>query len=143
MGPFSGRLAGRLAGLMPGHLPGKHAGQPSERPGGHLALANLRRHGRVLCQGVVCELGEVLEVSASGMRVFTSTKPPPLETVRDLVISSAPATFSLRALVSWSTWVGGNNHEVGLEFVELTETAQRGLLDIVHAVIARGDLRAG
>lgn len=102
-----------------------------------LHLANLRRHGRVVISRVRTDLGEILDVSASGARVRRRGGAPEIGSEFDCEISSSSGPIRVRSRAIWVHRVGIDEHDVGLEFLELTPTARAALIEIVHESIAR------
>lgn len=90
-------------------------------------VANYRRHGRLLCQDIRCSLGVVLDISASGMRVRSGTKPPLGGQQLTLTLETLDACVLIPATVVWSRRSGLFRHDLGLEFGELSKDV-RGLL---------------
>lgn len=93
-----------------------------------------RRHGRVHCQHIGCSLGPVLDLSASGMRVFTLLKPPKVSTNVVVILQSLDGPMDLTCTVAWTRRVGIFKHEVGLEFVDLPLHVQKALAGIARSV---------
>lgn len=96
---------------------------------------NPRRHGRVRCQDIACSLGELMDLSASGMRVRL-----PAMGIVDRAEQGDELTVTLQGLdgpirllcrVVWSRKVGigwgRSRREVGLVFLEVGERERRGL----------------
>lgn len=75
-----------------------------------------------------CNLGEVAELGAGGMRLFCA-KPP---RGPEVTITFDPGVFDkeLRAEISWSKKVGRNKHDVGLRFLGLSADEQKQILRI-------------
>ncbi len=100
-----------------------------------------RRHGRVACEMLSCQFGEVINLSASGAKVLG--KGDPKHTADDRVgieLNCLDHKLQITARVAW-TRPNGNGYDMGLEFVDLTpEQAQRvrELLPIAAAVQTSG-----
>lgn len=92
-----------------------------------------RRHGRVVCQDVTCSLGQILDLSASGMRVRCKGKPPKVGVTIATTIESFDGLLFVGCSVSWVRHVGFMKNEIGVTFVALTPLMQAAL-----ARIARG-----
>lgn len=100
-----------------------------------------RRYGRLLCQQITCSLGDVIDLSAGGMRIRAhgsmglregqtvgltlqaGTQPVPL-----------PCQVVWMRKSSWRTW------EIGLMFQDLTPRARQSLSGIARAVTFQGDV---
>jgi hypothetical protein len=86
-----------------------------------------RSHGRLLQEGVVCNLGVVLDLSAGGMRILSTR---PAEGEKELHIKSFEADATVRADVVWCKRLGFRRHELGLRFKELNKETQQTLASI-------------
>jgi len=100
---------------------------------------NMRRHGRVRCGSVASEIGEIQEISASGLKVRTRLEPSPVDSVIDLTLGSTDGAFSIKAKVVWVRPIGVRYYELGLEFVDLSKAAYDGLIAIVRRSVAQPD----
>lgn len=83
--------------------------------------SELRRHGRVRTQGVECSIGEVLDLSASGMRVRTKFKLPDVHDVFVVTLFTMDGPLALLTKVRWTKKLGvlGWTREAGLEFFDV------------------------
>lgn len=88
---------------------------------------NRRRHGRVRMQDITCSLGDVLDLSASGLRVRAKVAIPAVGTRFSVKIGGLDNTFYVSCVVKWSRRVGLMSREAGLEFDELTAEQRRSL----------------
>ena len=81
-----------------------------------------RRHGRLRTEGAASSLGTVLDLSASGMKVFRKGVPPVQEgeTFRIEVRTDCEA-LPVNVIVRRITKVGRRRFEYGLEFIEMTD----------------------
>ncbi len=76
--------------------------------------------GRLRCEMMECDLGEVADISASGMRVKTKGKPPVKVGDRmKLGIRAAGTQSVVMAEVIWLKKQGWFRHELGLRFVDV------------------------
>ncbi len=83
---------------------------------------NNRRHGRVVPDSLWCSAGEVLDLSASGLRL-QCTKAVGAG-VGKVVLRDRNHTVEVQGRVVWCKKVGFRRFEVGLEFVDIApETA--------------------
>jgi hypothetical protein len=83
---------------------------------------NRRRCGRLPQDTLSCNLGTVLDISATGMRVLGVRVPGHGVKVK---IRGVRFPQTLRAKVTWSKRLGLFRHEVGLEFLDVSpETAK-------------------
>ncbi len=99
----------------------------SVQPDGHPK----RRHGRIRCQDVECNLGIILDVSASGMRVRGRKS---LAVNKPLLIQLATSELcvEIEAVVRWCARAGIFAHEAGLEFVDVHEDARKILCELAR-----------
>lgn len=96
--------------------------------------AESRRAGRLRCQAVRCSLGEVLDLSAGGMRVAAKRDPGiSADTVFDVRIDSPTGPCTVKAHVVWVTKRGWRRYELGVRFVELTPESRATLTLIARA----------
>jgi hypothetical protein len=89
-----------------------------------------RMRGRLRQQGVMSNLGVVLDLSASGMRVL-STRAESGES--NILIWTESDRLALRGAVVWSKRVGFRRHLNGVRFVELDEGKVQALGSIAAA----------
>ena len=75
-----------------------------------------RKFGRVLCQDVKCSLGEILDLSAKGMRVITRHKMPEVGTEIATTIETLNGPLHVVVNIAWSKKSGWFAHEVGFVF---------------------------
>lgn len=81
---------------------------------------NNRRHGRVKCQDLSCTLGEVLDLSASGMRVRRAGNPIVRKGERfSMTVQTLDGPMLAPVEVTWIRKTGWRRHEVGLSFIEI------------------------
>ncbi len=78
-----------------------------------------RRHGRVVCQGIECSIGEVQDLSASGMRVKTRYKLPDEGNVFVITLITPDGPLAILSRVRWMKRCGLFMREAGLEFFDL------------------------
>lgn len=101
-----------------------------------------RRHGRVTCEMLSCKLGEVVNLSASGVMIRGKGQAPHATNDRiALDLKCLDHDLHATARVAWVR-PDGRRFEMGLEFVDLTaDQAQRvrELLPIAAAVQAVGE----
>lgn len=92
-----------------------------------------RRTGRIVCEMVECGLGEVIDASASGLRVRGPRCPRrwrkgPLR----LRITGPNDTLSIDTKVVWMKRIGFRKHEIGLELLNADDDLRQALRDIVY-----------
>jgi hypothetical protein len=98
--------------------------------------ANRRRHGRVVCDGISCCIGEVLEFSGSGARIrtaFDRIRPGEETTIK---VQALDGTILVRVEVIWVAPEGpaGPDQQMlaGLKYLDLTERARCALIDLAR-----------
>lgn len=100
-----------------------------------------RRHGRLRAELLHCkQLGEVLDLSASGMRVLV--KGGCQAKVDDLLsteLEFEKIRLPIQARITWVQRVGFRRHHVGLEFVNLTPELVEGLRSLARSAVAALD----
>lgn len=94
---------------------------------------NKRRHGRLLVSGVGSNYGDVLDISASGMRLcHTGKLGVKVGDKVQLTLDPEHADeFTVRVLIAWIS-PGDKIHEIGVEFVSQTEEQRARVLDLVR-----------
>ena len=78
---------------------------------------NDRRHGRMKPGLLSCNLGTVLDVSASGIRLRASK---PLQGRQKVLLHDSKRAVMLVGQVVWTKKVGFRNHESGIQFLGLS-----------------------
>lgn len=96
---------------------------------------NARRGGRLRVCGVTSDLGPVADLSASGMRVKVKGKPR-LHEQLIVQVSAGGQPVTLAARIVWMKRAGLWRHEIGLEFVDMTEDQQRQIRELVRTGMA-------
>jgi hypothetical protein len=99
--------------------------------GGKNEHIDRRKAGRLRCSGLVCSLGEVADLCASGMRV-RSTRPIALATGGDITLTADDLTLTLKGRIAWSRQMGRKSYEAGLEFVGLDGEQRKTLAEIAR-----------
>lgn len=89
-----------------------------------------RTRGRVLQQGVISNVGVVIDISGGGMRVL-HTKP--LEGQHEVEITTESETLKLVAQVVWCKKIGFRRQMAGLRFVNIDEATVRSIARIAAA----------
>lgn len=104
-------------------------GQKSPPPG-----ANQRRAGRVRCEGILTSWGEVLNASASGLRISAKGKTvPELGETAVLTIQGPEGPFKVTAKIVWSKQKNWGKREIGVQFVDVPEQARWHLARLAEA----------
>ncbi len=93
-----------------------------------------RRHGRVTCQGVDCSVGDVIDLSASGMRIITRFKLPEKGEVFVVTIETMQGPLAVLSRVRWSKRKGLFQREAGLEFFDVGPRSRSLLCELAGRV---------
>lgn len=91
------------------------------------SASNRRRHGRVLCQDVECSLGEVLDLSASGMRIRLRGKPPAIGETFELTLDALDIHLVIPSKVCWVRKAGLLKQDAGIEFAAIDAKTRSSL----------------
>jgi hypothetical protein len=86
-----------------------------------------RRTGRLTQQALTCNLGQVLDISAGGMRVITKRVP---RRPVNIQLAGHALPGPLTAVTQWSKRKGFFCHEVGLKFENVTPQVAKHLTNI-------------
>ncbi len=102
-----------------------------------LAEGERRRHGRLRCEETACCVGQVTDLSASGMRVQRRGRPI-MDVGDELQISVHPdagePAITLTARVVWIERAGFRKHIYGMEFADLDDDQKRQLGELARVV---------
>lgn len=116
---------------MLGHLKAMPYADP------HDTRSNRRRHGRFLCDGLRCSLGQVLDLSASGARIRTGAVRRLTKGMTvPLTIRDDDGTVDLSGLVVRSVRTGLMHAELAIEFVGVTPALNAQLLRLARGIAA-------
>ncbi|MEZ6193225.1 MAG: PilZ domain-containing protein [Phycisphaerales bacterium] len=101
------------------------------------AASDRRRHGRLRCESTRSCIGDVVDISASGMRVQRSGRPV-LEVGDEFRITVHPdagePVLTLPSRVVWIERKGFRKHIYGIEFAELSDDQKRRLSELARIV---------
>lgn len=98
-----------------------------------IPINEARRTGRVRCRSVRCSIGDVLDLSGTGLRARTRGKPTVREGQRfDLSLHILGRTVTVGARVAWVRKAGWRRYEVGVNFENVGEAAKRSLRDLAR-----------
>jgi hypothetical protein len=101
-----------------------HVPLGSAQQAGAPTAANRRNSARLSPYWLNCDMGTILDLSNSGMRVVGKRKPKDQVTVR---IWDERVGVQLLAEVMWSKKIGFRQHESGLRFIDPDPQAVRKL----------------
>lgn len=97
-----------------------------------------RRHGRIAVRDVRCDLGVLVDVSASGMRVRSRTSGM-LGRIGELVTTTVDSQvtepFEVSARVVWARRIGFRRFDAGFEFLGLDADARAGLASLARNAV--------
>jgi hypothetical protein len=111
------------------HLPRLRLTQPSGAP----APENRRRAGRIRTLGVQCTLGEVVDISASGMRVISRGRAVLGEGQGGTISMATPAgVLALDVRVMWVRRSGWRSAEMGVQLINVTPDVLEGVRSILR-----------
>lgn len=93
--------------------------------------SNRRKSGRLVCVGLVSDLGEVPDLSAGGCRVRCQRLLPfPLGGTYTFTLSGHSTTVVILGKIKRRTRVGLMTFEYGIEFVELSAEQRDAILEL-------------
>lgn len=115
-----------------------------QTPATPAAASNRRRQGRVRTADVPCSLGEVLDISASGMRVGGRGRPPLAKGQTTTITMLTPAgVLAVDVGVAWARKTSWRHFELGLAFVNITPDVLEGVRSVLRgAAVSVVELRA-
>ena len=100
-----------------------------------------RRHGRVLTQGVICSVGDVLDLSASGMRIKTRFKMPAEGEIFPITVFTMDGPLAILGKVRWVRRRGIFLREAGVEFFDLGPRSKTVLAELAGRVAYNETMR--
>lgn len=96
------------------------------------ANADGRRAGRVRLHSIVCTIGTVLDVSASGMRVRCTIRVPAIGTKVCTMLSTPEGPLELQGHVVWTKKCGWITHEAGIRFDDMMPPVRQALMRLAR-----------
>lgn len=95
-----------------------------------------RRHGRIRCEILKCGLGEVMDISASGMRVMRYGRRVVKEgKVLCLTLKALERTLPVTVKVVWVKRQGFMRYSFGVEFIDMTPEQAASIASFARVVI--------
>lgn len=89
---------------------------------------NRRRFGRINAKGLRTRLGDVADLSATGMRVLCRSKPPKAGSVLQLELSHVDgAKLPIKASIAWVRRKSMFRYEAGLNFEDVNASTEAGI----------------
>lgn len=97
---------------------------------GPRSLSERRESERLRQRGVKCNLGAVLDISPTGMRMLSTSA---LEGQVSITLDGGDAQVTLHAAVVWSRRLGFRRHMAGLRFADVDAAEAELLMRIAAA----------
>lgn len=95
------------------------------------------------CQWTHCDLGDVLDISASGMRVTCKRKIAAEKGAHlAAIVEGLDGTFDVSGKIVWKKKIGWFKWEMGIEFDELQPAAKKGLALLARSSLTNENLAA-
>lgn len=92
--------------------------------------------GRLRIEQLTCELGHVVNLSGSGMRVLAKTSAiDQVGETLDLTLSGIAQSTDVKCKIVWSKRTGFRKHLVGFTFVDLAEDDRRHLTALAQDAV--------
>lgn len=109
---------------------------------GDLDNDNRRRAGRLACSMLGSSLGEVVDLSVTGMRC-RSNRSIPLSAGQhlDFDLQTLAGTLRMQGKVVWSTKKGMRRYEAGVQFLQVDDTLRRTLAEVARISTDREYMR--
>src|SRR5262245_21053767 len=92
-----------------------------------------RRGGRIAICAIDCNLGKITDISGTGMKIRTRKRVPKPGMPFMTTLVSADVAVNVACVVKWVKRAGILAKEVGIEFLQLTPEAQRGIMQLSQA----------
>lgn len=109
---------------------GRHGPDPRPEPP---AQKSGRRHGRMRCLDLTCDLGKVVNLSASGICVEAKgRRRPAIGDHVELTLTWFEITHHVKAVVQRVEPKGFFSYRLGVHFVDLSPTQTAELLDLAQ-----------
>ena len=93
---------------------------------------NQRNAGRIVTERVKTNLGQMLDVSTTGMRLYSPFFAPSQSKILEMIVSGPDGKFTLVGRVVWVRKLGLFAREFGFEFYGLDEHAREGIATIAR-----------
>ena len=94
--------------------------------------ANRRQAGRFLSERVKTNVGEILDISATGMRLYSKFLCPNRKQVHEISVKGPDGEFKVVGRVAWVRKVGLFAREFGFEFYGLDPFAKECITDMAR-----------
>jgi hypothetical protein len=110
--------------------------QPPSEPS-----ANARRGGRVRVEMIGCSLGDVLDISVSGMRAGLRGNAPEQGAQMPVTVQGLTSRIELKGRIVWVRRTGWRRFEVGVNFEDVSDEARAQLVAIARAAPMNEQIR--
>jgi hypothetical protein len=105
---------------------------------------NRRVAGRVILQGIECSIGQVLDLSATGMRVECASKP----TIKEgqtfgMVLQGLHGPVNMVGQVAWIKKSGWRAHQIGIRFLDPSPELRRTISELARGVSTNATIVPG
>ena len=109
-----------------------------------VARSEKRRGGRIACSTMVCEIGAVLDLSATGMRIHAKKRPTAeVGQERDLTLRAEEETITVRARCMWVRVDDACEFDMGWELVGADGAVKRRLMEMAATAQASEGMTRG
>ena len=88
---------------------------------------NRRQNGRIRSQDLITRLGEVQDLSSSGLRIIGAVKPPEAGSVVHLAITHPDGGVRVKARIVWVRTLPDGDYESGRTFEDVSATTRSGI----------------
>lgn len=104
-----------------------HLKAPSE-----LDASNRRMAGRILAERVKTSLGQILDFSSTGMRMYSPFLAPSTSKFHTMIVHGPDGDFVIAGRIMWVKKIGIFAREFGLEFYGLDDQAREGIATLAR-----------
>lgn len=109
-----------------------------------VARSEKRRGGRIACSALTCEVGEVRDLSSTGIKVHSKKKPKAVAgQEQDLTLRAEEETATIRARCMWVRVDDGCEFDSGWELVNADAALKRRLMEMAATAQATEGLSRG
>ncbi|MCC6581171.1 MAG: PilZ domain-containing protein [Phycisphaeraceae bacterium] len=92
-----------------------------------------RRCGRVKCMGLTCNLGQIIDLSGSGVKVqCRGWRRPRIGAVVDLELACPNLTINVKSQIVWFRRQGLRSYEAAFEFLDVNAELRQKLTELGH-----------
>ncbi|MEM7755516.1 MAG: PilZ domain-containing protein [Planctomycetota bacterium] len=95
-------------------------------------VGDTRRHPRVPCADLYCNLGRVLDLCPTGARLVTDRRPPAAGTQRQVLMETESGVIPVPARVVWTERTGLGRYRFALAFDPGDESSRTRMIELYH-----------